>query len=262
MGLFGKPISWMRNVTEWLDGKPKYQWTLGSNPLLGEKSIMTANLSRGGRIVERLITIGGTLALLYGGPFALPWITGAGIGQALFNIKMNGIICGWATKGLVYGANFCMQVYDQCANGTDESRESAKYAKMMKKNQIKQGGVTPTNVNIPQVDRKPSVIDRMIAVGNAFNGRAGAPQQGWQNTVIWGDNNNNGTSGAPQPGNGQKYEEAFQVPSEDTVRVASSGREGAWQHNHHVGSSAPEPVQHHYEPPPPAPYKPPGCDNN
>jgi hypothetical protein len=85
----------------------------------------------------------------------------------------------------------------------------------------------------------------MVALGHAFNGNAqqAAANRQLMGTVVWGDSPS--TTGAPQPGNGQKYEEAFQVPSEDTVRLASSGREGAWQHNHHVGSSPPHPQHHH-----------------
>lgn len=247
------PLSWARSVVEWLGEKPKYQWTLGSNPLLGKKSYCTLPLSRGARLWERGVMLAIGITALMGAPHSLAMlglgITGnplnlATAGMALFNLKANSICMGVIMQGVTMGTRFVVQAFDQIVNGPDEFRESEKYAKQIKKMEVKQGGLRPSSSPVLTTDSKPSIMDKWKAIGEQFNGRAGqqtAAQQ-LQNTVIWGDNS---TTGAPQPGNGQKYEEAFQVPSEDTVRVASSGREGAWQHNHHVGSSAPHPTHPH-----------------
>ena len=95
----------------------------------------------------------------------------------------------------------------------------------------------------------------MIALGHMFNGKAGETprpqQQALNNMVIWGNNPDPNV-----PTNGQTYETAFNIPSEDQIRVASSGRESVAMHNAHYGNQ-PEPQHHHEAPPPPPPPK---CD--
>jgi hypothetical protein len=299
------PLTWFRHWCEWWAEKPKYQWTIGDNPLVAmiagkddegkPKSYGTIKLCRGARLLERIICVGVGAAALCGGPAAIPFvgpllgyigITGTsipwlgmagghftgGVAETLFNLKANSMVMGFVGQGVAKSFSYLTAMYDQILNGPDDAREAAKYAKQYKKMQKQAnkqlanlpGGVTPSNGNnTVQMKAQPSVIDKMIALGHAFNGRAGqipAPQQQMMNTVIWGDNNNGAMTGANQPGNGQQYEQPFQVPTEDTVRIASSGREGAWQHDHHIGSAPPQ-QQHHHTPEPPA-YKPPGCDNN
>lgn len=245
------PLTWARHAVEWLGEKPKYQWTLGNNPLLGDKSIATFKLSRGARALERFITISqlaiGVSAAMAGGPLTLGVIV-----PLLFNAKMNGIVMGGVAQGVTIMSRFTLQAFDQIFNGPDEYREAEKYAKQFKKMKDQPGGVTPAR--LPQGPSSgPSVLDKMISLGHAFNGRAGQIPTPMLNTVIWGNNDQ------PQPQQpSQTYEEAFKIPSEDQIRVASSGRESVSAHNAHYGNPPPE---HHHEPapPPPAP-KPPGCD--
>jgi hypothetical protein len=268
-------LTMARKWCEWWDQKPTYQWTLGNNPLLGKdengqaKSHYTAKLSRAGRLVERGIFIGFGVAALLGGPAAIPFLgvtaghmTMATAGIALFNLKANSIVMGWVAHGATLSARFLTQWFDQIFNGPDENRVGAEYAKQVQKMNkqmgMKPGGLSPAT-SPPEPVAQPSVIDQMIALGHRFNGKAGqmsAPQRQALGNIIWGDNTN---QQVPQTTSNQ-YETAFNVPTEDNVRIASSGRESVQMHNMHYGNPPPE--HHHHEAPPAPAYKPPGCDNN
>lgn len=236
------PLSWARSAFEWLGEKPKYQWTLGSNPLLGQRSIATLPLSRGARFVERGLMAGwaigaymgapviaGMLGLTVGAPLTL-----AAAGIALFNLKANAICMGLICQAAVVSGRFLTQAFDQIVHGPDEFRPQ----KLKKSgNQQMQAPGAP----------KPSVIDKMIALGQTFNGPAGkAPLGG---TVIWGD-----PSAAPTPST--TYDGTVKVPTTDQLTVANGRREGV---ERIINPN--KPAETHTPAPQPAPsYRPPGCD--
>lgn len=241
------PLYAARCAFEWLGEKPKHQWTLLNNPLI-KIPYTSIPLNRGARLLERGLMVGwavgaymgapvicGMLGLTVGAPLTLPIL-----GIALFNLKANAMAMGLLGQGGVMMGRFLTGAFDQIVNGPDENRP-AKFDKQGRQQAPKKG---------------PSPLDRMVALGHMFNGSAGQRQGGQLGgTVIWGDP-------APQtttPTNGQTYEEAFRIPSEDQVRVASSGRESVEMHNRHYGET--QKPEHHEAPPAPV-YKPPGCDNN
>jgi hypothetical protein len=188
-------------------------------------------MNRGARLWERIMMAKGLIyaaPIIVAHPLALPIVI-----PLLLNAKCEALGLALVAQGLTWGTKLVVGLFEQIINGPDEMRAQ----KMEQQGSPYRG---------PQPDPKPSPIDRLIALGNTFN-KAGQPGTQPQadpynlnGTVIWGQQ-----TSAPQPGNGQSYEEPFQVPSEDTVRVGSSGRESGWQHNHHVGSAPPHPSHGH-----------------
>lgn len=239
-------MNWARSAFEWLGEKPKYQWTLTSNPLLGERSSKWAlPLNRGARLTERLLMVGwavgayvgapvicGMLGLTVGAPLTLPVLA-----IAAFNLKANATMMGVFAQGGVMMGRFLSGAFDQIINGPDEFRP-------VKFKTDKNG-----RQQAPQ-PKGPSPIDRMIALGQTFNGSSRPGGQPLGGTVIWGDA---APGTAPTPST--TYDGTVKVPTTEQLTVANGRREGVERMINHPND---HPQRH--EPPPPPVFKPPNCD--
>ncbi len=225
------PSLWLRKWCEYWGEKPKHSWTVGG--LFTKNKFVVWPLSRGARLAERVMMAKGLLfaaPIIVAHPLALPIVI-----PLILSAKCEALGLGIVAQGCTTASRFVVQMFDQIINGHDDQR---------RKKAEEKGIIVPEPT-------QANVFDRLIKYGNTghsptnqFNSNAapGGSNDPYNigNTVIWG-----AAGSAPQPGNGQKYEEPFQVPSEDTVRVGSSGRESGWQHNHHIGSSGPRPSHGH-----------------
>ncbi|TAL30313.1 MAG: hypothetical protein EPN97_12895 [Alphaproteobacteria bacterium] len=242
MGLF-PPLGWARKAFNWLAEKPNHQYTLGS--LFTKNKLVTWPLCRGARFCERAMmgamlfhSLPAILGLVAGAPFTMG-ATLPALAVLAFNIKCDAVAFGLMGQLACKSGKFLTEVFDQIFNGADEYRP-AKFDK-------KSGQPQPQ----PQ-SSGPSVLDKMVALGHAFNGpaRQGGPLGG---TVIWGGP----STSAPEPST--VYDGAVKTPSTEQLDVANGRREGVERMISHPNE---HPTRHQEPPTPPPPVFKPGCDNN
>jgi hypothetical protein len=214
------PVYWARRYCEYWADKPKHSWTLGG--LFTKNKFVVFPMSRGARLMERIMMAKGlwmAAPIILAHPLALPVVI-----PLILSAKVDALCVGAVFQVASKFAGFVTGLFDEALNGNDAVRAQ-------KREQL---GIPPRPVT------QPSPIARLIAKGNTgstptgqFNQQAAKqqPADPYSLGTIWGP----GTGNAPQPGNGQTYEEPFTVPSEDQKWVASEGRESAYQHKHHVG---------------------------
>jgi hypothetical protein len=236
------PLGWARSAFEWLAEKPKHQYTLGS--LFTKNKLVTWPLCRGARFCERAMmgamlyhSIPAIAGIIAGGPFSLAALPV--IATLAFNVKCDTVAFGLMGEVACRSGRFLTQVFDQIFNGADEYRP-AKFDR--KTGQAKQA---------PQPSG-PSILDKMVALGQAFNGpaRQGGPLGG---TVIWGE------PSTSTPTSSTVYDGTVKIPTTEQLTVANGRREGVERMINHPND---HPQRHEPPAPPPPVYKPPGCDNN
>lgn len=249
------PLTLVRRAADWLNEKPESQWTLGefvAKSKIGQALHIpscTLPMSRWARFCERACFVENMIIaaplIIAHPPLAIP---------ILLSTKLRSTILGGFFWGCTKFASFTLGVFDQVVNGLDEYREGEKHARNMKKlrKQMAKGqqlqAALPDGPIFREADEKPGLVDRLIALGRVFNGRAGQQPGGFipqQGPVGGQDPLGPAIWGSPTPSTTNQYEQPFQIPDVNTVRIASEGRESVQQHNLHYG---PQPGHHHNNP--------------